>query len=403
MIIIKEAVKQALEKLNDAKHIIKAFGFVLLALVLAGGSIVFSGTRVTYNIKYGGKILANIANVAVYEEGMDKAQAALPKSNLQIAEAEIEKVISVNSKTASSDEVAELILENSPSVLNGYSVSYGDKVIAYVEDKTDLEAALNERLSSFSVKDAECESAFADEIVYTETYFHKDQLSVTSELTASVNDLDVITVASTAEEYVVKYDTITKKDSSKKAGTEIVLTAGVNGSGQIVTKTTYLNGQVSGEPVVEDQLLAYPIDKVVLVGTKNVYITSAPQNASASGFKWPLAIRGVITSYWGDGRNHKGIDIGVPIGTSIIAVKSGTVVESGYSSDYGYHVTIDHGNGVKTRYAHNSKNVVSVGDWVSAGQLIALSGNTGYSTGPHLHFEVHINGNRVNPANYIRL
>ena len=403
MIIIKETVKQALEKLNDAKHIIKAFGFVLLALVLAGGSIVFSGTRVTYNIKYGGKILANIANVAVYEEGMDKAQAALPKSNLQIAEAEIEKVISVNSKTASSDEVAELILENSPSVLNGYSVSYGDKVIAYVEDKTDLEAALNERLSSFSVKDAECESAFADEIVYTETYFHKDQLSVTSELTASVNDLDVITVASTAEENVVKYDPITKKDSSKKAGTEIVLTAGVNGSGQIVTKTTYLNGQVSGEPVVEDQLLAYPIDKVVLVGTKNVYITSAPQNASASGFKWPLAIRGVITSYLGDGRNHKGIDIGAPIGTSIIAVKSGTVVESGYSSDYGYHVTIDHGNGVKTRYAHNSKNVVSVGDWVSAGQLIALSGNTGYSTGPHLHFEVHINGNRVNPANYIGL
>ena len=320
MIIIKEAVKQAFAKLKDAKHILKAFGFILLALVLIGGSVVFSGTRVTYNVKYGEKVLANVASLAVYEEGMNKAQAALPKSGLEIAEAEIEKVISVNAKTASSDEVSELILANSPSVLIGYSVSYGDKVIAYVEDKTALETELSRRLASFDIKDANCESSFSDEIVYTETYFHKDQLSTPAELTASVNGLDVITVASTAEEYVIKYDTVTKKDSSKNAGTEVVLTAGVNGSGQIVTKTTYLNGQVSGEPVVEDQLLAYPIDKVVLVGTKNVYITSAPQNASASGFKWPLATRGVITSYWGAGRNLKGIDIGVPTGTSIIAV-----------------------------------------------------------------------------------
>ncbi len=403
MIIIKEAVSQVLEKLNDAKRALKVFGFILLAILLAGGSVIFSGAKVTYNVKYEGEILASIAGIEVYEEGMNKAQAALPESDLMIAEAEIEKVISVNNKTATSDEVASIILENSPNVLTGYSVTAGDKVIAYVEDKTEIEEALSNRLSAFAVKDAECTSSFSNDIVYTETYFHSEQLTDAEELTASVNGLDVITVASTSEEYVIKYDTVTKKDSTKNAGTEKVLTKGVNGTGQLVTKTTYVNGQVSGEPVVEDQLLTYPIDKVVLVGTKNVYITSAPQNASASGFKWPLATRGVITSYWGDGRNHKGIDIGVPTGTSIIAVKAGTVVESKYSSDYGYHVTIDHGNGVKTRYAHNSKNVVSVGDWVSAGQLIALSGNTGISTGPHLHFEVHINGTRVNPANYIGL
>ncbi len=403
MIIIKDAVTQTLEKLKDAKQILKIFGFLLLAILLVGGSVIFSGTRVTYNIKYGGKILANIAGVEVYEEGMNKAQAALPESDLVIAEAEIEKVITVNTKTATSDEVAAIILENSPSVLTGYSVSSGDDVIAYVEDKTQIESLLEDRLTSFSIEGAECKNSFSEEITYSETYFHAEQLADTKELTASVGELDVITVAATSEEYVIKYHTVTKKDSTKNAGTEKVLTAGVNGSGQIVTKTTYVNGQVSGEPEVEDQLLSYPIDKVVLVGTKNVYITSAPQNASASGFKWPLATRGVITSYWGDGRSHKGIDIGVPTGTSIIAVKSGTVVESKYSSDYGYHVTIDHGNGVKTRYAHNSKNVVSVGDWVSAGQLIALSGNTGISTGPHLHFEVHINGERVNPASYIGL
>lgn len=403
MIIIKDTVITTLEKLKSGKQILKALAFILLALVLVGGSIVFGGTKISYNIKYGGKILANIACVEVYEEGMKKAYNAMPDSGLKIADAEIEKVITVNTKSASSDEVADLILKNSPSVCKGYSVSCGDEVFAYVTDKEGMEKALSDRLASFDVKNADCESKYLDNIVYSETYFHKDQLTEADQLTACVDQLDVLTVASSCEKYVIKYDTITRKDSKKNAGYQAVITAGVNGSGQKVTKTTYLNGKVSGEPEVEDQLLSYPIDKVVVVGTKNVYVTSAPQNAASSGFKWPLAVRGVITSYWGDGRNHKGFDIGVPIGTSVIAAKSGTVVESRYASDYGYFVTIDHGNGLKTRYAHNSTIVVSVGDHVSAGQIIALSGNSGNSTGPHLHFEVHVNGVRVNPANYIGL
>ncbi|MBQ1187273.1 MAG: M23 family metallopeptidase [Clostridia bacterium] len=150
-----------------------------------------------------------------------------------------------------------------------------------------------------------------------------------------------------------------------------------------------------------------PVTEVVVVGTKDVFVTTTPQNASSAGFVWPLAVKGVITGPYGElrsgGKRHAGVDIGVPVGTSIVAVKAGVVEEADYDSDYGYYVVINHGNGLKTRYAHNKCNTVSVGQQVSAGQLIALSGNTGRSTGPHLHFEVIVNGGTTNPGYYLDL
>lgn len=97
---------------------------------------------------------------------------------------------------------------------------------------------------------------------------------------------------------------------------------------------------------------------------------------------------------------HTGTDIGCPTGTTIRAMDSGTVLISGYNSAYGNYVVINHGNGVSTLYAHNSKLLVSVGQKVTKGQTIAKSGSTGYSTGPHCHFEVRVNGSYKNPMSY---
>lgn len=99
---------------------------------------------------------------------------------------------------------------------------------------------------------------------------------------------------------------------------------------------------------------------------------------------------------------HYGIDIASKTGTPIYAADGGKVVYAGYKGNYGYLVEIDHGNGFKTRYAHCSKILVKVGDKVYKGQHIANVGNTGRSTGPHLHFEVLKNGKNQNPANYVR-
>ena len=119
-------------------------------------------------------------------------------------------------------------------------------------------------------------------------------------------------------------------------------------------------------------------------------------------FGWPLPVRGIITSRVGPrwGRNHDGVDIAVPTGTRVLASAAGKVVTAGWFGGYGNCVDIKHDNGFLTRYGHNSSVACKVGDHVGSGQLIAHSGSTGRSTGPHLHFEMHKNGAIVNPLNY---
>jgi murein DD-endopeptidase MepM/ murein hydrolase activator NlpD len=125
---------------------------------------------------------------------------------------------------------------------------------------------------------------------------------------------------------------------------------------------------------------------------------------SAAGFIWP--VEGTLTSGFGYrwGRMHEGIDISVPEGTPIRAAADGTVIleQSEYESGgYGNYTCIDHGGGLSTCYAHQSSFAASVGARVSQGDLIGYSGNTGHSTGPHLHFEVRVNGVPTDPLGYL--
>ena len=98
---------------------------------------------------------------------------------------------------------------------------------------------------------------------------------------------------------------------------------------------------------------------------------------------------------------HKGVDWSVPTGTAVFASCGGPVARAGWGSGYGYCVYINHEDGRQTRYGHLSKVLVKVGQTVKQGERIALSGNTGVSTGPHLHFEILINGSQVNPLKYL--
>lgn len=123
-------------------------------------------------------------------------------------------------------------------------------------------------------------------------------------------------------------------------------------------------------------------------------------------FIWPLRNDRNVSSKFGTrwGRLHAGIDAGTPVGTPVYAANAGTVVTSGYNNGgYGHYIIINHGGGKTTVYAHLSTRLVEVGDIVEKDQLIAKSGNTGRSTGPHLHFEIRINGVAVNPLNYVKV
>lgn len=136
----------------------------------------------------------------------------------------------------------------------------------------------------------------------------------------------------------------------------------------------------------------------------------ASGTATKGGYIWPETKSRRITSPFGPrkspggigSRNHGGVDIGgVFYSTSIIAAKAGKVVISRYSSSYGNYVMVSHGPGNATVYAHLSSRCVKVGDYVKQGQKLGISGSTGHSTGPHLHFEIRENNKRVNPLKYL--
>ena len=156
----------------------------------------------------------------------------------------------------------------------------------------------------------------------------------------------------------------------------------------------------------------YNLIRYGAAGGVNGFAGSDVPFIGADGFCSPIGEnwRNVVTSefgnrrdpFTGERRGHTGMDLAVPTGTSVRAALPGTVTVSTYNQGgYGYYVMIDHGSGLSTLYGHNSQLLARVGQTVEAGDVIALSGSTGRSTGPHLHFEVRINGERTNPRSYL--
>ena len=166
-----------------------------------------------------------------------------------------------------------------------------------------------------------------------------------------------------------------------------------------------LNGVVKSSEDLGETVVVAPVNEVIVRGTlRNPATAAEMQQASSAGFIFPLPTgTWSVSSYYGDGRGHKGFDLRAPSGTSIYAVANGTVVQSGWNGAYGYCVIIEHTNGMRTLYAHAKQLCCSVGDTVSQGEVIALVGTTGQSTGNHLHFEVIVGGRNVNPGPYINI
>lgn len=136
--------------------------------------------------------------------------------------------------------------------------------------------------------------------------------------------------------------------------------------------------------------------------------SSSSGSSSSEGWITPCSYTSLTSPYgWrihpitGSNSFHNGVDLANSQGTPIYAARSGYVTQTTYGSAYGYYVTINHGDGYSTLYAHMTHYVVSSGDYVSQGQVIGYMGSTGWSTGPHLHYTIYYNGSTVNPANYI--
>jgi len=179
-----------------------------------------------------------------------------------------------------------------------------------------------------------------------------------------------------------------------------LVSAGVTGKQEVLYGIVFENGTEVERQVLNTKVISPPVPAQVKIGTKKA--------VSRSGGSFGI-VAGRLTSSFGirvhpvSGSKifHKGIDIGSARGNPVYAYAAGTVVYAGWNAGYGNFVAIDHGNGMVTSYGHLSAIYVSVGQHVSARQRIGAVGSTGVSTGPHLHFEVMVNGEWRNPLNYL--
>lgn len=198
----------------------------------------------------------------------------------------------------------------------------------------------------------------------------------------------------------IKFDVVYEKSESYYIGETRTKSNGIYGEKSIIANLVKENGLLVNKEIVSETVLSKPVAKVVYTGTK-----LPPPRMGTGVLAYPLSKWGPVSSEFLDMRGrawpHTGIDVAVPTGTQVLAADGGVVIASGWEGLGGYRIIINHGANISTLYAHCSSLVVKVGDKVFKGQTIAYSGSTGYSTGPHLHFEVRLNGRYQNPRNYI--
>lgn len=188
-------------------------------------------------------------------------------------------------------------------------------------------------------------------------------------------------------------ETIYVEDSSLYVGESRVINEGEMGTQKITLQRVFDEEGNVHENIIDNEIIEEPHPKVIAVGVKEKpnYILPVEDYELTSPFgpRW--------------GTNHYGVDLAVPTGTQVAAAADGVVIQSGWNGGYGISVYVDHGNGIITRYGHLSQAYAQVGRSVSQGEILGLSGSTGNSTGPHLHFEIRIGEVAVNPENYVEI
>jgi murein DD-endopeptidase MepM/ murein hydrolase activator NlpD len=279
---------------------------------------------------------------------------------------------------------------------------------------TPTAAAARTEMIKYTVKDGDTISSISQEFnISINTILWANNLTAYS-LIRPGDTLDILpvsgvyytvqsgdTVGGIASQFGVEQDKIFKYNTIRNSGLMIGQKLLIPGGKQLATAPANNNNIASSPSQSSSNSQSTSGDYSGISIIKNIIKPSYSPEVSQSGYHmiWPT-LGHTITQYYS--WRHTAIDIANRIGTPLFASDSGTVIFAGWSTGYGYNVVINHGGGRETRYAHSSKLLVTVGEHVKQGQTIALMGSTGWSTGPHVHFEVMINGVKYNPLNYVK-
>jgi murein DD-endopeptidase MepM/ murein hydrolase activator NlpD len=201
----------------------------------------------------------------------------------------------------------------------------------------------------------------------------------------------------------IKYSKEYKKDASLLEGTSKVIQDGKNGVMQLEAVVAYSNNVEVSRQVSRSETIMQPINQIIAQGTREIEVVN--DGSGSGGFIIPVS--GRVTSFTssrtGSHSSYHAIDIACPVGTKLKAAKDGVVTMADWYGDYGKCVIVKHSDGYSTLYAHLSSFPLSTGDTVRQGDTVAVSGNTGRTTGPHLHFEIRKNDNRLDLRSFFSI
>ncbi|MFZ5641221.1 MAG: peptidoglycan DD-metalloendopeptidase family protein [Bacillota bacterium] len=334
-------------------------------------------------IRVNGKVSLLVKDVETAEDILKRLKESFVKDGMDIGSVKFEETVEIVQVPADLKEILEPdkaleVIKNGRQKKVVHVVSEGDS-LWMIARKNDMRVA-------------ELKAANPD--------LKGEKLSLGQELNLVKLEplINVLTEARVTLNETVPYDVVVEKSSSMWRGRQKIKQKGENGSREVTYKLVLKNGAEVSKAVLAEKVLKQPKNQVVVKGSRMVV-------ASRGGgglVGWPTG--GKITSGYGRrwGRMHTGIDIDGHTGQAIGAAADGRVISTGWDGAYGKAVVISHGGGLVTKYAHLSKIEVEVGQKVSRGDLIGLMGNTGRSTGSHLHFEVIVNGSFQNPMRYLR-
>lgn len=389
------------------KHSPRVLAALIAVVILVSSTVTVAfatGATTAYSVMYNGDAIATIKDAKTLAEAEILAAQKINNTacSSHIISANLVQTIATEDELKNSEQLADIMINHSEQIVTATVLKIKGNSVAHGEN---IEQKLETYLADYKIKNNLQEVEFCYDmqvqIVYTLKSDKNKLPTIDTFLKSSSDLLAVQTVSTVTVTEPVDYKTIKTESKKYTVGTTVVTKKGVKGSAEVTYKISTFNGKVTKKTKIASKVLTKPSAQEVIVGTKRVI--AADKNGNAPMI-WPVkrVERSYVSSYVGDGRGHKGMDIVAPKGTPIYAAEAGTVTASGWSSSgYGYRIIIKHKNGLETLYAHCSALYVKVGDSVAAGETIAAVGTTGRSTGNHLHFEVHKNGVFQNPSNYI--
>lgn len=404
--LILKSVKAAASTIKNSSNRAKQGIFAIVAVIAIVASFSFTGTRIAYKINYNGHAIATVSHKNQFNDALRLVVSWVGDENVEnvVEEPTFNATIALGDSINNTEEVANAIVNNTDAIVEASTLCVDGEAVLCAESVM-LESILNNRLCAFNTQNAQCKSYFAKDVTLEQGYFMVSELDNVLAVQTVVNTLPVVTEMRQVTDVMVPYKSTVKKTNEQMVGYSRVSVAGVSGVNRVTQDVVMINGEVQSCVDVNTEVVVAPVNEVIVKGTaKTMASAKQKQEAHNSGFIFPLPSgTWQVSAYFGDGRNHKAVDLRAPSGTSIYAVADGKVVYSGWKGNYGYCVIIEHSNGMRTLYGHAKKLCCSTGDTVSQGEVIALVGTTGQSTGNHLHFEVIVNGRNVDPAPYINL